>query len=148
MNTPWSSIADLGGKVIDKIWPSPEDKAKRDEAKAKLIAAEQAGELQEMEYIWRNADKQADINLQEAKSDSFWVAGGRPAIIWVFAAAMSWNYLFLPVTVTVAKFWFPDYVGSQADFTAMLPVLLGILGLGGLRTYEKKAGVTKRGTGG
>ena len=121
---PVTAALDIGGKLIDKLWPDP---AQRDAAKLRLLELQQAGEL-----------AQISVNQEEAKSSSLFVSGWRPSIGWVCSVACAWNWIGLPV----AKFavLFLGYAAidmSPADLSEMMPILLGILGLGGLRTFEK-----------
>ena len=121
---PVTAALDIGGKLIDKLWPDP---AQRDAAKLRLLELQQAGEL-----------AQISVNQEEAKSSSLFVSGWRPSIGWVCSVACAWNWIGLPV----AKFavLFLGYAAidmSPANLSEMMPILLGMLGLGGLRTIEK-----------
>lgn len=121
---PVTAALDIGGKLIDKLWPDP---AQRDAAKLRLLELQQAGEL-----------AQISVNQEEAKSSSLFVSGWRPSIGWVCSVACAWNWIGLPV----AKFavLFLGYAAidmSPADLSEMMPILLGMLGLGGFRTIEK-----------
>lgn len=95
----------------------------------------------------RSRQAQLEINKVEAAHASKWVAGWRPAMGWVCVLAFGSNYIFLPITnytFTVITFFtghenFPEVF--MFDTTTLMPILLGMLGLGGLRTYEKKSGV-------
>lgn len=121
---PITAALDIGGKIIDKLWPDP---AQRDLAKLELLRLQQSGEL-----------AQIAVNQEEAKSTSIFVSGWRPSIGWVCSAACAWNWIGLPI----AKFFLIVFgvavVGlNPADLSEMLPILVGMLGLGGLRTYEK-----------
>lgn len=145
---PWDSVADLIKDGIDKIWPSPEDKAKRDEAKARLITAQQAGDLAQMQAVFDNAAKQLDVNKTEAGSDQLFVAGWRPFVGWVCGTAFGYNYIISPIAVCAIRVWQPGFEIPELDFSEMMPVLLGMLGLGGMRSFEKHKGTIKRAPGG
>ena len=80
---------------------------------------------------------QIEVNKIEAASSSMWVAGWRPFIGWVCGSAMAFNYLVIPVAGAAG------YNMEAMDTTVMFPVLLGLLGLGSLRTYEKTKGVAR-----
>lgn len=126
---PITAALDIGGKLIDRLWP---DEASRDAAKLELFKLQQSGELGQLQ-----------INQEEAKSSSILVAGWRPAIGWVCGAACAWNWIGLPVAkFALAMVGHPVSL-SPADLTEMMPVLMGMLGLGGLRTIEKINGVVK-----
>jgi hypothetical protein len=72
------------------------------------------------------------------------VAGWRPFIGWVCGAAFAWNWIGLPIVKAgMLAFGGPALDLAQADMTEMLPVLMGMLGLGALRTFEKSKGVAR-----
>lgn len=126
---PISAALDIGGKVIDRLWPDPTQRAA---AQLELLKLQQSGEL-----------AQIAVNQEEAKSSSLFVAGWRPAVGWIAGAACAWNWVGLPV----AKFAFA-LLGhpldlAPADLSEMMPVLMGMLGLGTLRTAEKFKGVAR-----
>ena len=81
---------------------------------------------------------QIGTNTEEAKSADRFVAGWRPFIGWVCGAGMAYAAIVLPVMEFVAKVGF-NYAGDfpKVDWAILGQVLLGILGLGGMRTYEK-----------
>lgn len=87
---------------------------------------------------------QIEINKAEAQHRSIFVAGWRPFLGWGLAASMVWHFLLAPVTI----FGFA-YAGMEApelpvfDMDSLMTVLLGMLGLGSLRTFEKFKGVSK-----
>ena len=84
-----------------------------------------------------------EVNKEEAKSGNAFVAGWRPFIGWVCGLGCAWNWIGLPIAMFIADL-LGRHVGlAQADLTEMLPLLFGILGLGGLRTYEKTQGVSR-----
>ena len=128
---PLSAILDISSKVIDRVWPDPTAAAA---AKLELFKLQQSGELQMMV-------SQMDINKEEAKSPSMFVSGWRPFIGWVCGAACAWNWLGLKVALFAAAYFGKELHLAPADIGEMMPVLLGMLGLGGLRTMEKIQGV-------
>lgn len=132
------SLLDLGGKIIDRVWPDP---AQRDAAKLELFKAQQAGDLREMEQAFELAKGQQAINQEESKSASFFVAGARPFILWGCGIAMLYASLFEPLARFIAVVVF-HYAGSfpEIDTTLTTQILLGLLGLGSLRTVEKLKG--------
>lgn len=73
---------------------------------------------------------QIEVNKQEAKG-SLWQSGWRPAVGWVCVAGFAINFLISPLAAAFG------IVVPQADTGTMMPVLMGMLGLGGLRTFEK-----------
>ena len=128
---PVSILLDIGGKVIDRIWPDPAQAAA---AKFELFKLNQSGELAMMAG-------QMQINQEEAKSSSTFVAGWRPFIGWVCGMACAWNWIGLSVAKTIAELLHNPIVLNPASITEMMPVLMGMLGLGAYRTFEKVKGV-------
>ena len=80
---------------------------------------------------------QLTINAQEAKHKSIFVAGWRPFIGWICGFGLAYNVLISPVL----SIW---YTLPAVDPSLLYPVLLGMLGLGAMRTIEKQSGVTNR----
>lgn len=131
---PVSALLDIGGKVIDRLWPDPVQAAN---AKLELAKLQASGELQIIAG-------QLAINQEEAKSASVFVSGWRPFIGWVCGAACAWNWIFLKIALFGAALYGKQLNLSTADVSEMMPVLLGMLGLGGLRTFEKLNGVDRK----
>jgi len=117
------------GKILDELHTSDEEKAN---AKIKLQALE--NELK---------TKQIDVNKVEAGHRSIFVAGWRPFLGWVSGISVAFVYLFQPFIVMVLKIFGSDIELPTLDLSQLMPLILGMLGLGGLRTIEKAKGVTK-----
>jgi len=120
--------------LLDKFIEDKDQKAKLAHEIATL-AERQAHEI---------ATAQIAVNKEEAKSHSMFVAGWRPATGWICAIGLATNFLFVPIcnfilTVTESPITVPPL-----DLSEMMPVLLGMLGLGGLRTYEKTKDVARK----
>lgn len=81
---------------------------------------------------------QMEVNKQEAAHKSLFVAGWRPFTGWVCAAAMLFNYMLFPLINAV----FEQNI-ALIDTATMMPVLMGMLGLGAARTVEKARGVSR-----
>lgn len=126
---PVSAALEIGGKVIDRLWPDPSQAAA---AKAQLLQMYQNGDLAQLE-----------VNKVEAASSSVFVAGWRPAIGWVCGTACAWNWIGLPVAKLALAVAGYKLALAPADLSEMMPVLMGMLGLGGLRTIEKINGVAR-----
>jgi len=87
---------------------------------------------------------QIDVNKAEAASGSIFKGGWRPFIGWVCGFAFAYHFILQPILlfgVATAGVSLPPL--PEFDMSQMMPVLLGMLGLGGLRTFEKHKGVTK-----
>ena len=97
------------------------------------------------------ADKQANeqalaqiqLNSVEAAHHSLFVAGWRPAVGWVCALAMLLNFILIPFINLGLEFAGLELHLDLIDMETMLPVLFGMLGLGGMRTAEKIKGVQR-----
>lgn len=113
------AVADLTGKIIDKIWPD-----KSDQERAQLAAAVQI------------VNGQLEINKNEAASPSLFVAGWRPAVGWVCASALAFQYLARPLLL---GFGVTQTLPGLDD--QLWQLLFGMLGMGALRTFEKSKGV-------
>jgi len=130
---PISAALDLGNTLINKIFPDP---AQADAAKLELLKLQQSGELATM-------TAQTDINKEEAKSASLFVSGWRPFVGWVSGSAFALHFLLLPVSNFILVANNHKEVVLAFDMQTLLTVLMGLLGLGGMRSYEKVKGVTK-----
>jgi len=129
---PVSAVLDIGGKIIDRIWPDP---AERDKAKLELLRLQQEGALKEI-------SGQLAINAEEAKSSSVFVAGWRPFIGWICGASLGYAYIGYPFLVWLCAIVRPSFVVPRLTVDNMLyELLFGMLGLGALRTVEKIKGV-------
>ena len=128
------SILDLGTKLIDKLIPDPKAKA---EALLKLQELEQSGDL----AVIAGQNK---INEIEAASPTLFVSGWRPFIGWVCGSALAFQLVIGPLVV---------WAGALVRHSVSLPImqtellttlLVGMLGLGGMRTVEKLQGVASK----
>jgi hypothetical protein len=113
-------------KILDKFIPDADVKQK--------IAHELATMYEK--HIHEIAKAQIEVNKEEAKGNWF-QSSWRPATAWVCVAGFAVNFLISPL---LAPFGIDV---PQADTSTMLPVLMGMLGLGGMRSYEKTKGLTK-----
>ena len=129
---PISILLDIGGKVIDKVWPDPAQAAT---AKFELFKLQQSGELAQMAG-------QMQINQEEAKSSNIFVSGWRPFIGWVCGVACAWNWIGLSIAKMIAQLVGSSITLAPASIEEMMPILMGMLGLGAYRTLEKIKGVS------
>ena len=89
------------------------------------------------------AKGQMEINKTEAAHKSLFVAGWRPAIGWICGLGMLSNFIIVPMTNFVLALLESPVVVPLIELETMMPVLLGMLGLGGMRSYEKAKGVAR-----
>ena len=89
------------------------------------------------------AKGQMEINKTEAAHKSLFVAGWRPAVGWTCCLGMASNFLLIPMANFALALAESEVVVPLLNTGEMMPVLMGMLGLGAMRTYEKKQGVQR-----
>jgi len=119
-----------GLRVLDKFIPDPAEKAKAEAAlRADLMA-------------WDKA--QTDVNAAEAQSSSLFVAGWRPLIGWICGASLAWQFVVMPMGLWSAAV-FGVHLPTPPSLDGMLwELMFALLGMGGLRTFEKIKGVAAK----
>lgn len=137
ISNPIGSIIEGVGSVIDDLTTSDEER---------LAASLRARELDlRADEIQQRTDlAQIDANRAQAEHPSRFVAGARPAIIWVGAASLAWTYVMHPVmtwawALAQAKGWLaPDVPPPPTlDTDTLMVVVGGVLGLSGMRSFDK-----------
>jgi hypothetical protein len=131
---PLSALLDIGGKVIDRVWPDPEKAAA---AKLELFKMQQSGELAQMAG-------QLAINKEEAANPNVFVSGWRPFIGWVCGSGFAIQFVIGPMAEWVSALYGNPIKFPQMDVGTMMPLLFAMLGLGTLRTAEKINGVAAK----
>lgn len=128
-------IGPIIGPLIDRI-PDPNERARaKEKIEAEMLAA-----------MTSLVQGQLEINKAEAQHGSIFVAGWRPGIGWICGAALAWNFIVQPIISWIAFLNGTDLGGVPTlDTGELTTILLGMLGLGGLRTYEKRLGVARTG---
>jgi roadblock/LC7 domain-containing protein len=121
------------GTLIDRLIP---DRAAAEKAKAEM-------ELQLVTAANQAALAQVEVNKVEAGHSSVFVAGWRPSIGWVCAAGLAWAFVVAPIAS-----WALLVLGIKAELPAiqfdhLFELVLAMLGIGGLRTFEKLRGVAR-----
>ena len=85
---------------------------------------------------------QIQTNTEEAKNSNIFVAGWRPFIGWVCGVSLAWSWMVAPTIGWVAKTTGHDFGVPSIPINDTYPIIMGMLGLGGLHTYEKAIGVS------
>lgn len=136
--TGFGALFDFGAKVVDKLFPDPQ---KAQEAKIELFKLQQTGELAQLAAETSLTKAQIEVNAVEAASSDKFVSRGRPFVIWVGGFAFAYATILEPIARFVASVGF-HYAGAfpAIDTTITLQVLFGLLGLGAMRSYDKKQG--------
>jgi Holin of 3TMs, for gene-transfer release len=123
---PITAGLDFASTIVSRIWP---DKS--------------AQEQQQLAAVLTMVQGQMAINQAEASNESTFVAGWRPFIGWACGMACVWNWMGLPIAKLGLALAGHPIALSPADLSEMMPVLMGMLGLGGLHTFERVKGVSK-----
>lgn len=131
-----SGIVEGVGKIADDLFTSDEERLRAEIDLKRLDVDAALGQMA--------------VNQAEAQHSSLFVAGWRPAVGWVGAAAMAYQFLLYPLMVwgwsfMRAKGWVPLYLEPppMLDTDALWVVLSGMLGIAGMRTVEKVKGAAK-----
>lgn len=124
-------------QVIDRVIPDP---AAAEAAKLEVAKLQMSGELAQLTAVTDLAKAQAATNTAEASNPNLWVAGARPAIMWICAGGLGIHLIVNPLLV-----WGTDLLGYSIapptmDVATLMSLIPGMLGMV-LRTYEKQKGV-------
>jgi hypothetical protein len=127
------ALMPIASNVIDRVIPDKEaaDKAKRD---MQLELVNNIGDI---------SKAQIEVNKQEAAHRNVFVAGWRPFIGWTCGAAFCYHFVIQPLLIFVLAANGITLELPSFDMGALMTVLTGMLGLGGLRTFEKMKGTAK-----
>lgn len=132
-----SAIAGVIGPIVDGFLKFIPDKNARKAAKEQL-------ESQMLVALTGLVQGQLDINKVEAEHSSIFVAGWRPFIGWTCGFALAWSFILQPFLDWGLFMAGMDVVDSpKIEIGPLMGILAGMLGLGGLRTYEKRLGVAR-----
>lgn len=130
-------VANIGGKVIDRIWPDPAQAAA---AKLELLKMQQSGELAQLAAETDLRKGQLAVNQAEAGNANIFVSGWRPFVGWVCGVGLLTQFLIGPYMTWGAALFGKVAAFPTLDMGTLLTLLLGMLGLGGMRTMEKLQG--------
>ena len=137
----WLALIPAISNLLDKIIPDPKA---REKAKSELLKSAHELDIEELRLALSADQMQADINKQEATSSSLFVSGWRPFIGWVCGVAFAYHFIVQPI-MAFAIYNIGGKVQLPAfDMQTLSTVLMGMLGLGGLRTLEKVRSVSAK----
>ena len=122
-------ILGAAAPILDKFI---EDKDAKNKIKAEL----------EQSIIGLQA-AQAAANVEQAKHSSIFVAGARPAIMWVCCLGLLTNFFIMPLAEWATSIWAPDTPLPSLNSEELMSLTLALLGLGGMRSFEKSKGVAR-----
>lgn len=125
---PLTAGIELAKTAIDKLWP---DAGEADRQRIATIVTLTTAQLQ--------------VNQAEASNPNPFVAGWRPFIGWVCGAALAYTYIVYPLLTWALALWGPPGMKPPllGNGDMLYELLLGMLGLGGMRTFEKVKGVAR-----
>jgi len=123
------SIVGVAGKVLNKFVVDKDLKAKLE---------------QEMQMAFHSANlAQIELNKQEAAHQSLFVAGWRPFVGWTCGVALAYHFILSPLLSFILVLAGVETPMPTFEFSQLSTILMGMLGLGGLRSYEKMKGVQR-----
>ena len=126
---PFTGIAASVMDGLDDLFTSDEEKAN--------------AALRLTEVLQKPHNLQAMANIEGAKHSSAFVAGWRPAIGWVCAIGLGYQFLILPFAGLINAFYALPAELPAIQAAELSTLVMSLLGLGGLRSYEKAKGLTK-----
>jgi hypothetical protein len=124
--------------IVNKLIPDPVAKA---QAQLQLLQLQQNSTFKEIDAQLQQSAQQTDTDKVEAANTSLFVAGWRPFIGWICGTGLGWNYIGISILSFLTTAFGHPIVVAKADLSEMMPLLIGMLGLGGMRTFEKINGV-------
>lgn len=127
---PLSIGLQVGGKLIDHFFPDP---AKKAEAQLELLKLAQEGDL-------TVAAQQSDVNKAEAATGSLFIAGWRPFVGWTCGLGLGVQFVFGPIAEWISSLAGHPVKVPTLETGTITTLLIGMLGLGGMRTLEKLQG--------
>ncbi len=130
----WPLLIEPVSRLLDKLIPDPDARAR---AQAELLKSEREAELETLRLALSADEKQAAINDREAAHADLFVAGWRPFIGWVCGVAFAYHFILQPLLAFGIANSGGEVQLPAFDMATLSTVLMGMLGLGSLRTLEK-----------
>ena len=127
--SPFAGLASGVMEGLDDLFTSDDEKAQ--------------ASLRLQEVLQKPHVLQAMANIEEAKHTSVFVAGWRPAIGWVCAIGLGYQFLILPFAGLINAFYVLPAELPAIQAAELTTLVMALLGLGGLRTFEKSKGLTR-----
>ena len=123
------SVLGAAGPILDKFIVDKDKKAEMEH---------------ELKMVLHNANlQQNQINLEQAKHPSIFVAGARPAIMWICAFGLSWAYVIAPIANWAVVISGSTLPLPEIATEGLMTLTLSMLGLGGMRSFEKMNGIAR-----
>lgn len=131
---PITAIANVANTVLGRVLP---DKAANDAAKVTIAEMQLSGELKQY-------SDQIQVDLAEAQNKSVFVAGWRPFIGWICGCSLAYQFLVQPLLTFGVHLFHGNWAAPSIDISSLNDLLMGMLGLAGMRTAEKFSGVATK----
>lgn len=131
-----AAIIPLLAPLVEQLISHIPDPAKRERAKAEAEATL-------LTLLGQQQSGQVEINRIEAGSAYLFVAGWRPFIGWVCGVALAYTYIVTPFWAWLLTIYYPDKTMPVLPTDNLFELVLAMLGLGGLRTFEKIRGISR-----
>ena len=141
---PVTAIFGVAEKVLERVWPDPAQKA---DALQKMAELKQSGELSFLNADIALMSGQIETNKLEAQHGGMFKGGWRPFVGWVCGVALAYKFVAMPAIVSAvqiiafysgAERVFPVHMLPVIEWPALSVILMGMLGLGTMRSYEKR----------
>lgn len=111
--------------------------------RAAITGKDPAAEMKLLELEQAAQKAQTDINLAEAQNPNLFVSGWRPATGWICVFALAWYFIIAPFFTWLLSIFHVAVTIPAFDVGELMALLMALLGIGGMRTYEKIQGVAK-----
>lgn len=85
----------------------------------------------------------AQANIEQSKHASIFVSGARPAIMWICALGLLTQFFLMPIAEWAIIIWMPEIDLPKLNTGELMTLTLSLLGLGGLRSFEKSKGIAR-----
>jgi hypothetical protein len=131
---PITAALNIGSQIIQRVFPDPAQAA---QAQLELLKLQQSGDLAAI-------TGQMDINKIEAGNSSVFVSGWRPFCGWVCGLGLGYVSIIEPIARFTAKMCGYEGEFPQIDTSLTMQILMGMLGMGGLRSLDKIKGVASK----
>ena len=123
------SVIGVAGKVLDKFVEDKDLKTKLShELKSQIVSLDLA---------------QAQANIEQAKHPSVFIAGARPAIMWICAFGLGWQFVLQPIALWGLAVSSMDITLPVIQTEGLMTLTLSLLGLGSMRSFEKFKGIQR-----
>jgi|TARA_R100001369_G_scaffold19290_2_gene35191 hypothetical protein len=128
-----SALLPVASTILDRVIPD-----KNAAQKAKLAME------RELTTAFNSANlAQIETNKIQAAHPSIFVSGARPAIMWICAFGLGWQFVFQPVAVWAMAVSGVDVILPIIETEGLMTLTMSLLGLGGMRSFEKSKGIQR-----